>query len=68
MFIQEHNCETGKITQRELTAEELTQAQADAATTATRQAEEAAKAATRKALLNKLGITEEEARLLLGGN
>jgi hypothetical protein len=68
MFIQEHNCETGEITQRELTAEELTQAQADAATTATRQAEEAAKAATRKALLNKLGITEEEARLLLGGN
>jgi hypothetical protein len=68
MFIQEHNCETGEITQRELTAEELTQAQADAATTATRQAEEAAKAATRKALLNKLGLTEEEARLLLGGN
>ena len=30
--------------------------------------EEAAKAATRKALLNKLGITEEETRLLLGGN
>ena len=30
--------------------------------------EAAAKAAARQALLNKLGITEEEARLLLGGN
>lgn len=33
-----------------------------------KQAEAAAKTATRQALLNKLGITEEEARLLLGGN
>jgi hypothetical protein len=31
-------------------------------------AEAEAKAAQRAALLNKLGITEDEARLLLGGN
>jgi hypothetical protein len=30
--------------------------------------QDAAKAAQRQALLDKLGITEEEARLLLGGN
>jgi hypothetical protein len=30
--------------------------------------QDAAKAAQKAALLNKLGITEEEARLLLGGN
>jgi hypothetical protein len=30
--------------------------------------ETAAKAAQRQALLNRLGITEEEARILLGGN
>ena len=30
--------------------------------------QDAAKAAQRAALLNKLGITEDEARLLLGGN
>lgn len=35
---------------------------------AKRQAEAEAKAAQRQALLNRLGITEEEARILLGGN
>ena len=30
--------------------------------------EQEAKAAQRQALLNRLGITEEEARILLGGN
>jgi len=34
----------------------------------TAQAEAEAKAAQRQALLNRLGITEEEARILLGGN
>lgn len=33
-----------------------------------RQAEAEAKAAARQALLNKLGITADEAQLLLGGN
>jgi len=32
------------------------------------QAEATAKAAQRQALLTRLGITEEEARILLGGN
>ena len=32
------------------------------------EAEATAKAATRAALLTRLGITEEEARILLGGN
>jgi hypothetical protein len=32
------------------------------------QAEAEAKAAQRQALLSRLGITEEEARILLGGN
>jgi hypothetical protein len=34
----------------------------------TAQAEAEAKAAQRQALLTRLGITEEEARILLGGN
>lgn len=48
-----------------------TQAEVDAAIEAVKQQEaqaEAAKAAKRQALLDKLGITEDEARLLLGGN
>lgn len=48
-----------------------TQAEVDAAIEAVKQEEaqaEATKAAARQALLDKLGITEDEARLLLGGN
>lgn len=64
MFIQEHNCETGEITQRPLTAEEIAQRETEAQA----QAEaKATKEAARQALLDKLGITAEEAQLLLGG-
>jgi hypothetical protein len=63
-----HNVETGEIVEREMNAEELAQYEKDKiAVNAQRQAE-AAKATERVALLAKLGITEDEARLLLGGN
>lgn len=65
----EVNCATGEVTERPLTAEEITQREADAAAEATRQAEEDAKAAqdaaAKDALLTKLGITADEAKLLL---
>ena len=65
----EVNCETGEVTERDLTAEEL-QAQADAAAQAeadrlTAEAEAEAKATAKAALLKRLGITAEEASLLL---
>jgi hypothetical protein len=59
------NCTTGEITERELNAEELAQQVIDEATIQARQAETAAKAEAKTALLDKLGITEEEAKLLL---
>ena len=63
-----HNAESGEITEREMNAEELAQWELDQASAlATRQAEAEAQA-NRQALLDKLGITEDEARLLLGGN
>lgn len=62
------NVDTGKTTQRELNAEELAQQAIDATDAQTRQAEVELKATARQALLNKLGITAEEAQLLLGGN
>ena len=62
------NCETGETTQRELNAEELAQQSIDVANSEAKQAEANAKAAQRQALLSRLGITEEEARILLGGN
>jgi hypothetical protein len=65
MFIQEHNCETGEITQRELTAKEIAQRKSDADVAATKQAELEAKAQAKAALLAQLGITEEQAKLLL---
>lgn len=63
------NCETGEVSEVELTAEEIAQREADRIAF---EAEEAAKkeaealAATKKAdLLERLGITEDEAKLLL---
>jgi len=59
------NCETGEETLRELNAEELAQQVIDEAAYAARQAEEATKATAKAALLAQLGITEEQAKLLL---
>jgi hypothetical protein len=65
----EVNCATGEVTERPLTAEEIAQGVANAAAAATAQAEEDAKAAAdavaKDALLTKLGITADEAKLLL---
>jgi len=65
----EVNCETGEVQEIELTAEEVAALEAAAAEAQAQQeaAEEEARAkATAKAdLLAKLGITEEEAKLLL---
>ncbi len=66
--IKEVNCTTGEEIVRDATTEEIAQIEADQAKNAARQAEATAKAAQRQALLNRLGITEEEARILLGGN
>ena len=59
---------TGEEIVRDATAEEIAQMELDAANAAARKAEAEAKAAQRQALLSRLGITEEEARILLGGN
>jgi hypothetical protein len=63
------NCETGEVSEVELTAEEIAQREADKAAFEAEQeakaAEEAAKATAKADLLAKLGITEDEAKLLL---
>jgi hypothetical protein len=65
----EVNCETGEVTERQLTAEELAQREADAQTAAEAKAQEeadkAAKEIAKAELLTKLGITADEAKLLL---
>lgn len=63
------NCETGEVQEIELTAEEIAQRAADALAAEQAKAEEEAKAAAdavaKQALLDKLGITADEAKLLL---
>ena len=63
------DCSTGAVQEIELTTEEIAQREVDAAAAAARKAEEDAKAAeaaeAKAALLTKLGITEDEAKLLL---
>jgi len=66
----EINCETGEVIERPLTADEIAaneaaQVQAEADRLAA-EADAATKAEAKAALLDKLGITAEEAALLLG--
>jgi hypothetical protein len=63
--IQIHNVETGEVIEREMTADELKQAEADKAETLQIKEAEAQKVAEKAALLLKLGISESEAKLLL---
>jgi hypothetical protein len=60
------NCETGEEIVRDATPEEIAQKEIDAANEAARKAEAEAKAAEKQALLDRLGITADEAKLLLG--
>ena len=60
-----HNVETGEIIEREMNAEELAQYEIDKTNAAAKSQAEAEAAAAKAALLEKLGITEEEAKLLL---
>lgn len=65
LMVRIHNAETGEIIDREMTAAELAEANARIAEA---QAEEALlleKAAEKAALLARLGISEDEAKLLL---
>lgn len=65
----EVDCSTGQVTERPLTAEEIAQREADAQAAATKAHEEevaaTAAAEAKAALLTKLGITADEAKLLL---
>ena len=65
---KEFNAITGEetISEREMTSEEIARHNLESKTIAENKAEAAAKATERAALLQKLGITDDEAKLLLG--
>ena len=67
-IIRIHNTETNEVIDREMTKEEFTQYKVQQEAKATLQAEAEAKATARQAILDRLGLTAEEAQLLLGGN
>jgi len=66
----EVNCETGEVLEIELTDAEVLQreaeAEAHAAELAEREAEAAQKETARAAILDRLGLTADEAAILLG--
>ena len=65
-LITEHNVLTDEIVTREMNNDEYEIYLIDKAENDKIQSEREDKAANRQALLERLGITEEEARLLLG--
>ena len=64
-IIRIHDIATGEVIDREMTAAEFKQYEEDNAAQAVEQAEAKAKATAKAALLSKLGVTAEEAALLL---
>jgi hypothetical protein len=64
-MIRIHNVETDEIIDREMNAAELAQHNQDLAEFAKKENEVAAANTAKEALLTKLGITSEEAALLL---
>jgi len=65
LFKIEHNVETGEIKEIPLTPEEILELEKNQAKIETELQTETAKAAEKQAILDKLGITAEQAKLLL---
>lgn len=65
MKILEHNVETGETVERDATTAEIKQREADAAKQAAVEKAEADKESAKAAILERLGITADEAALLL---
>ena len=63
--IKIHNVETGEVIEREMTAAEIAQLEADKAEAEAIKIAEATKAAEKTAVLAKLGLTAEEVAALL---
>jgi hypothetical protein len=60
------NCETGEEIVRDATAEEIAQMELDSANEAARKVEAEAKAAEKQAILDRIGLTADELKMILG--
>tara|TARA_R110002126_G_scaffold2397_2_gene13725 strand:+ start:715 stop:933 length:219 start_codon:yes stop_codon:yes gene_type:complete len=65
-LVRIHNVETDEIIDREMNDAEFAQYQADQLASNLAQAEAEAKTAQRQEILDRLGLTADEAKLLLG--
>jgi hypothetical protein len=65
-MIRIHDIATNEVIDREMTAAELKKYEADQAAQAVAQDQAEAKETAKAALLDRLGITADEAKLLLG--
>ncbi len=65
-IIRIHNTETNEVIDREMTAEEFAQHEADQLADLAKQAEADAKTAAKQAIADRLGLTADELKLLLG--
>ena len=65
-IIRIHNTATDEIIDREMTVAEFKQYEADKATQATAEAEVQTKAQTKAAILDRIGLTADELKMILG--
>jgi hypothetical protein len=65
-MVRIHNVETDEVIDREMNDAEFAQYQADQAAQSAAKAEVQAKETSRQAILDRLGLTADEAKLLLG--
>jgi hypothetical protein len=65
-IIKEHNATTGKIVEREMNDAEFAQYELDQIDSQARVAATEAKATARQEILDRLGLTADEAKILLG--
>ena len=64
--IKQVDCTTGEEIVRDATADEIAQMELDAANTATRKAEAELKATAKAAILDRIGLTADELKTILG--
>ena len=67
-MVRIHDTSTNEIIDRQMNDDEFAKFEADKVKRLTQQAEAEANASARQAVLDRLGLTAEEAQLLLGGN
>jgi len=64
--IKEYNCETGEEIVRDATTAEIAQFKIDAQNEVTRKAEAEAKEIAKAAILDRIGLTADELKTILG--